>query len=623
MADAISGKNKIDGMSAALAATQQGTAAARAMMMPQSFGNFNGASAVGSPALNSVDSSSISVFNAAPADTANNGGSNSIFARFLQNPMDNPLTRSLGLFGTNPAGSVNPAQQAGGASAPAAAPAAQTRSADDSVSLSGTASKLVDSGVTAKVLSADSPYQVGGAGVQTDGDMSLAEMKAALADARGVSTNDIIVLGGSNQGDNINVTAGSNGGINVDVNGTKYALTADQAQRLIINGGEGNDNITVDGSVLNDLVIMGGSGDDKIQGGSGKDTIVGGQGNDTLKGGKGGDRITDDAGFNSIFGEEGDDVLIGHSEAVDKTGKNAYANSIYGGDGRDYIEGGNAADYLSGGIGYDVIYGLGGNDVLSGGAGKDYLDGGAGNDSVFGGAGNDNVVGGTGSDVLYGGDGSDVIVGGKGTDTVYGGDGNDHIITAGDDQLVDKADGDKVSTVKDMNIPGNFYIDAGKYDAARIKSDLEFLSSITNGQKLFTELAKSGHSATIDAVTGGNSCGTYAGLNSDPTQGSDSFVHYNLSKIAINSGIESWGLRAPVVGFFHELCHSYNAAFGTMDQNYYDQTTGKKSSAGVNSAKGLEWQAVGLQNSNIAANPDLLTENSLRALLGFDQRTHY
>ncbi|MDO5296580.1 MAG: M91 family zinc metallopeptidase [bacterium] len=628
MADAISGKSKIDGMSAALAATQQGTAAARAMMGSQAFANVSGAPAVSAPAFNSMDSSSISVFNANPVNSA--GSTDSIMARFLQNPMDNPLTRSLGMFGTsgtaNTVGTAAPAQQVGGFTPSVfTSPAqSQAQSADDSVALSNTASQLVDSGVTAKVLSSDSPYQVGGAGVQTDGDMSLADMKAALADARGVSVNDILVLGGSNQNDNINVTAGTNGGLSVDVNGQKYELTADQAQRLIIYGGAGNDQITVDAAVINDLVIMGGAGDDTIQGGSGNDTIVGGQGNDVLKGGKGMDRITDDAGFNKIYGEDGDDVLIAHSDAVDSSGKNAYANVIYGGAGRDYIEGGNASDYLSGGAGYDVIYGLGGNDVLSGGAGKDYLDGGEGDDTLFGGSGNDNLVGGVGNDKLYGGADNDVVVGGKGTDTVYGGDGSDSIITSGNDTLADKADGDTVTTVKDMNIPSNFYVTGDKYETARIKSDLEFLSSVLNGQKLFSEIAKTGHSVTIDTVTGGNSCGTYAGLNSDPTQGSDSFVHYNLSKIYINSGSSSWGLRAPVIGMFHELCHSYNAAIGNMDQNYYDQATGKKVADGAaGSAKGLEWQAVGLQNANIDNNPDLLTENGLRSLLGFEQRTRY
>lgn len=524
-------------------------------------------------------------------------------------------------------GAAAPVQQTQTAAPAVSQPAAAQNkpSGDDGVSLSGAAAKLVDSGKTTKVLSADSPYQVGGAGVQTDGDMSLAEMKVALADARGVDVSDILVLSGSNQGDNINVTAGKNGGINIDVNGTKYELTSDQAQRLIIDGGYGNDNIVIDEAVKNDLVIMGGAGDDTIQGGSGNDTIVGGQGNDTLKGGKGNDRITDDAGFNKIYGEAGSDVLVAHSDAVDSSGKHLYANQIFGGAGRDYLEGGNAADYLSGGDGYDVLYGLGGNDVLKGGAGKDYIDGGEGNDSLFGDEGNDDLVGGVGSDALYGGAGKDLLVGGKGSDAIYGGDGDDNIITSGaDDSLADKADGDKVTTVGNMNIANNFSITGDQYETARIKSDLEFLSSIANGQKLFSEIAKTGHAVTIDTSNKGNSCGSYAGLNSDPTRGSDSFVHYNLSKIAIDSGTATWGLRAPVIGMFHELCHSYNAAIGNMDQNYYDQTTGKiVSGLTANSAKGLEWQAVGLQNSNIANNPDLLTENGLRGLLGFEQRTRY
>jgi Ca2+-binding RTX toxin-like protein len=118
-------------------------------------------------------------------------------------------------------------------------------------------------------------------------------------------------------------------------------------------------------------------------------------------------------------------------------------------------------DSLYGGDGEDFIYGQQGNDTLSGGSSQDYMDGGAGVDtvdysywngggtynlatgvasfsgfyneqilnfeSIITGAGNDNIIGndlenrlegGAGNDTLSGGGGQDYMDGGAGVDTV-------------------------------------------------------------------------------------------------------------------------------------------------------------------------------------------------------------
>lgn len=496
-----------------------------------------------------------------------------------------------------------------------AATSEQSAAPEDSVSLSDNASELVNTNEDGESA------QVGGAGVVTTGNMTVDEMKTALATARGIDEKDVIVLSGTKEGDAIDVTPAKDGGIVVTINGKEHTYTAEQASRLIINGGDGDDSINVASNVANNLVIMGGAGDDRIQGGGGCDTIVGGAGNDTLLGGAGNDRITDDSGINKIFGQAGNDVLVAHSDATNPNG--SYTNYIYGGSGNDYLEGGNGRDYMSGGDGYDVMYGLGGNDFMYGGAGNDYMDGGEGNDTLSGGAGDDNLVGGKGNDALYGNSGDDLLIGCSGKDIVEGGLGADSVITDGKDTVKSDSDDQATTTLPTIDVPDNFSIEGDEYQTARIASDLEFLASTPQGQMMLNSIADTGHHVTFDVTTGGSSCGSYTGLNSDPTQGSDSFVHYNTTKISLG-GSAAYADRAPVVSMYHEMCHSYNAATGTMNMNYYKQPSGEKvASAGGGAAKGCEWQAVGLANPDVVANPTYLTENSLRDLLGYETRTRY
>ena len=130
--------------------------------------------------------------------------------------------------------------------------------------------------------------------------------------------------------------------------------------------------------------------------------------------------FSDDNATDTIFGGDGDDWLYG-----------------YGGD--DSLEGDAGNDFLFGGNGNDTLFGQGGSDYLSGGAGDDILNGANSPDALYGGAGDDTLDGGNGDDTLYGeedddtingGNGDDFIVGGLGTETITGGDDNDTIHAA-------------------------------------------------------------------------------------------------------------------------------------------------------------------------------------------------
>ncbi|TOG15219.1 hypothetical protein CGJ07_24480, partial [Vibrio parahaemolyticus] len=56
-----------------------------------------------------------------------------------------------------------------------------------------------------------------------------------------------------------------------------------------LNGGEGDDELQVQGNSFSKNVLLGGKGNDKLYGSEGTDLLDGGEGNDILKGGYGND----------------------------------------------------------------------------------------------------------------------------------------------------------------------------------------------------------------------------------------------------------------------------------------------------------------------------------------------
>ena len=429
---------------------------------------------------------------------------------------------------------------------------------------------------------------------------------------------------GTDSDDTITITANEDNSLVVTINGegTVYScleqavMIACEKAAVIIDGGAGNDTIIVDKNVTVPLRIVGGAGNDTIVGGSGNDTII------------------DNYGSNNIDGGAGDDVIIANGLDLQPDCKGSTVN---GGEGRDYIEGSNANDNLNGDTEYDVIYGLGGDDNIHGGAGNDYLDGGEGNDTIYGDEGNDNLVGGKGNDSLSGGTGDDLLIGASGSDSMSGNAGSDRIISSGsgDNILKDGADV-PVQTIAAMEVPSNFITIGDEMERARLDSDLETLAHIEHGQMMFSEIAATGHKVTIgrDSKNVGDYCASKIG-DSIPRVGSDSEINYSTTRVTFNSDVP-WNECAPIVALFHEMCHSYNAARGDMDNNFYN-ASGRKVN-GIfqhvinilqhktdwdNGTKGLEYQAMGVDNPSVKPNPHLLTENGLRELLGQVRRDRY
>lgn len=125
-----------------------------------------------------------------------------------------------------------------------------------------------------------------------------------------------------------------------------------------VNGGDGNDVITLDetNGVLPAARLSGGDGNDTLTGGSGNDELFGQDGNDSLSGRAGDDLLSGGAGNDFIAGGAGNDRLVG-------------------GDGNDFLDGDQGADVGILGAGDDVFrWDQGdGSDRVEGGSGSDEM----------------------------------------------------------------------------------------------------------------------------------------------------------------------------------------------------------------------------------------------------------
>jgi len=242
-----------------------------------------------------------------------------------------------------------------------------------------------------------------------------------------LGTDGVLNITGSTQRDGITVAL--NGAVPDELTvrvrrQAVQAFTASSVLSISINGGRGDDVVTVAAGVDIPTTILGGKGDDTLQGGAGADSVSGDSGNDRVAGGSGDDILIGGAGKDKLRGGAGDDNLDG-------------------GRGKDNLDGGGEDDFLSGGQD---------DDTVRGGSGDDDLDGGRGKDKVRGGDGDDRVRGGDDRDTVEGGSGDDDVFGGKGRDLVRGGDGNDRFedASADKDRIDDR--GSNESVVGDQQV---------------------------------------------------------------------------------------------------------------------------------------------------------------------------
>jgi Ca2+-binding RTX toxin-like protein len=137
-----------------------------------------------------------------------------------------------------------------------------------------------------------------------------------------------LVVTGTASAETIEVRAALLGGVSVFVNNSLVPLgTFGVSGKIIVNAGDGNDAITINGDVKINADVFGGAGND---------TIVGGGGHDYLDGGADNDQLTSRNLSDMLLGALGDDTLLGGNGR----------DLLIGGDGSDSIAGDNAEDIL-------------------------------------------------------------------------------------------------------------------------------------------------------------------------------------------------------------------------------------------------------------------------------------
>jgi Ca2+-binding RTX toxin-like protein len=236
---------------------------------------------------------------------------------------------------------------------------------------------------------------------------------------------------------------------------------------LVVQGGSGSDHMQIarNGSwtVSDDRPVYAGDGCENPGGNTASVSCAGDAALVVVTGGEGDDDLTLDPSIPSsakarVNGNAGSDRLVGGPEDdVLEAGENY--------NGPD-----NGTDVLDGNGGNDVLYSDPGGDQLSGGDGEDLLvssvptcqghrfDGGAGEDTVSYARSNDNLritLNGTGgpegcgnldqvlgnNESLEGSDGNDVLTGDNGENSLMGHLGADTFFSRGGDDFIDAADG--------------------------------------------------------------------------------------------------------------------------------------------------------------------------------------
>ena len=383
------------------------------------------------------------------------------------------------------------------------------------------------------------------------------------------------------------------GELTVSVNETRHRFAASDVTRLQIQTWGGDDVVMIASDLVMAATIDAGAGNDRIYGGAGNERIQAGEGNDLVDGGA----------------------------------------------GDDYIDGSFGDDLLVGGAGHDVLYGGEGNDMLDGGAGDDYLDGHLGNDVLRGGEGNDILSGGAGEDWLLGGAGDDRVYTGRGRDTVIDWSGSNAVISQAEDSLfVNEATRANWQTavVEVLDVPETIQIDGTPAFQSRIRADLETLAASPTGQHMIGELMQLG----LPLDQGGSDYSmTIAETNIEGGASLGPPGYVGPSRLLINPAYhldDANGRIAPVVVLYHEMAHGRNVMTGNMASgNFEDRTdpANPDNPAAGRAVRNEERQVVGLP-IDLDGNPDTpavmsplipeaLTENALRAELGYPRRASY
>src|SRR5918995_1039679 len=343
---------------------------------------------------------------------------------------------------------------------------------------------------------------------------TAAPAQAAVGSASVIETTATLNLDGADDSVTVSVVGGllvhgqATGGL---IGGSDWdsakegdqTVAADGTFTVIVNGGDGNDSITVlaKNSELAGSGLGGDGGDDVLSGPDSNDTLTGGEGNDRLVAGKGNDVMNGGAGNDTLVWNQGD--------GSDR------ANGDAGNDGSEVNGAPTLGDVFTldpvdGGAGVDTIFGSEGPDLILGGEADDVLSGGGGDDRIVGDRGSDTMNGGTGDDTL-------VWNNGDGTDAANGDGGRDDVevngAAAAGDALTVQPNGGRIRFDRTNLVP--FSIDIGSSESLHANG-LGGSDAISVGEVGVYEVTASGGPGD-DTLTGGGSSETFLGGSGNDT----------------------------------------------------------------------------------------------------------
>lgn len=356
----------------------------------------------------------------------------------------------------------------------------------------------------------------------------------------------------------------------------------------------------------------------------------------------------------------------------DQVSSSALYAAIYGGAGDDNIAITQGRAYVDGQEGDDHIYSLNnghvtfhggpGNDTLAGskGAAFSYLDGGTGDDILIGGNGPNVIVGGPGNDqidageqhnVIYTGDGYNQVEQLKPTDVTYHNVKSDLTVdcTKISQEELDKLPPGQLAShtihvePRPFN-PAAFKINGSTSFVDRAHDDFKLLLASPTGQALLSRLENFAQISTKPyEINELEEMGTNARFVPLDPQGSLNAFIANGQAGTPSYGGSIWysvldvlGDSPSVIALFHELCHAYNHATGTLLPGTSEQVLTNHYPPVSEQVKNTERQAVGLPTNAAPfdfdgdpatpptnTNPEVFSENGLRKELGLPQRTWY
>src|SRR4029453_6973413 len=104
--------------------------------------------------------------------------------------------------------------------------------------------------------------------------------------------------------------------LTVTINGVS-SIVPKPSGRIIVTGGDGNDEIQIIGSIANPAWLYGDAGNDRLNAGNSGSLLIGGDGDDRLSGGSGRDVLIGGQGADNLLGNSADDILVASSTTKD------------------------------------------------------------------------------------------------------------------------------------------------------------------------------------------------------------------------------------------------------------------------------------------------------------------